>query len=877
MAVSEARSVKDAPETKSAKASGRKTRRSVIVIDRAIDWIITVGGIGVIVAVFGIMAFLVEVVVPLFTGGSAGARIENATSAANGNVLMSRVDEYKTLFVTVTDRGAVRALHVPTGTPVFEGRFDFGDAAATAFGATFARDQVAFGFADGTVRFGKVDLRVEVVTPDKVPAAARRLDRRDRADAGSVYSTLDPHQVRKLSVAIDLGGPQPIAGSKGIRALDFRAGGTVERPTRTFATVDVDGVIRLSRSETRVNLLTGATTTRVATSALPDLPRDINLVKVLITEHADQVYVADANGTIYRFDTRDFAAPKLAEVVDLVPAQLRLTAVGFLIGEQSLVVGGSDGRVEVYFRLQQPDAKTSDGYALVKAHTLEPHTNAVVAFDKSARTKSFATADAAGNVWLRHATSDQTLLKLKRPDAAAGVIEAMAIAPRDDGILVATADDRYTLWDISVPHPETTWGAIFAKKWYEGYPETAFTWQSSSGTDSFEPKFSLVPLIFGTVKATVYAMLFAVPIALLAAIYTSEFVARGTRAIVKPAMEMMASLPSVVLGFIAALILAPIVETWIAAVVWAFVVIPAGLLAGALIWQAVPRSTVFALGEAPKLAIMAATVLLTVYVAAATAPAFEALFFGGDFKAWANGDIGSDAPFLMLIVFPAVFVLALRAFDSWGAVTYRDATGRLPRAQAGVVDAVRWIAAVAAALAASYVLATAMIAIGLGPRGGIVDTYVQRNTLIVGFAMGFAVIPIIYTIAEDALNAVPEHLRAASLACGATSWQTATTVILPAAASGVFAAIMIGMGRAVGETMIVVMAAGNTPVIEWNVFSGLRALSANIAVELPEAVKDSTLYRMLFLAALALFVMTFIVNTGAEIIRQRFRKRAAQL
>ena len=86
-----------------------------------------------------------------------------------------------------------------------------------------------------------------------------------------------------------------------------------------------------------------------------------------------------------------------------------------------------------------------------------------------------------------------------------------------------------------------------------------------------------------------------------------------------------------------------------------------------------------------------------------------------------------------------------------------------------------------------------------------------------------------------------------------------------------------GLGRAVGETMIVVMAAGNTPIIDWNIFSGLRALSANIAVELPEAVKDGTLYRMLFLAALALFIMTFVLNTMAELVRLRFRKRAAQL
>jgi phosphate transport system permease protein len=189
----------------------------------------------------------------------------------------------------------------------------------------------------------------------------------------------------------------------------------------------------------------------------------------------------------------------------------------------------------------------------------------------------------------------------------------------------------------------------------------------------------------------------------------------------------------------------------------------------------------------------------------------------------------------------------------------------------------RWIAVLVASAILAYVAGLLIDAIGGDPRGSIIDTYVQRNTLVVGFAMAFAVIPLIYTIAEDALNSVPEHLRGASLACGATPWQTAIRVILPTAASGVFAAVMIGMGRAVGETMIVVMAAGNTPVLEWNIFSGLRALSANIAVELPEAVKDSTLFRMLFLAALVLFAMTFVINTLAEIVRLRFRKRSAQL
>lgn len=196
---------------------------------------------------------------------------------------------------------------------------------------------------------------------------------------------------------------------------------------------------------------------------------------------------------------------------------------------------------------------------------------------------------------------------------------------------------------------------------------------------------------------------------------------------------------------------------------------------------------------------------------------------------------------------------------------------------AGAIDFLGWTLFLLGGAVVSWALANLLAGTGLDPRGGVFDTYVQRNTLVVGFAMGFAVIPIIYTIAEDALNAVPEHLRAASLACGATPWQTATSIVLPTAMSGVFAAVMIGMGRAVGETMIVVMAAGNTPILDWNLFNGLRALSATIAVELPEAVRGGSLYRMLFLAALTLFVMTFVINTLAELVRLRFRRRAAQL
>jgi phosphate transport system permease protein len=153
----------------------------------------------------------------------------------------------------------------------------------------------------------------------------------------------------------------------------------------------------------------------------------------------------------------------------------------------------------------------------------------------------------------------------------------------------------------------------------------------------------------------------------------------------------------------------------------------------------------------------------------------------------------------------------------------------------------------------------------------------QRNSLVVGLAMGFAVIPTIFSIAEDAIFSVPRHLTFGSLALGATTWQTLVRVVILTASPGIFSAIMIGVGRAVGETMIVLMATGNTPVMDFSIFQGMRTLSANIAVEMPESEVASTHYRVLFLAALVLFMFTFVFNTLAEIVRQRLRRKYSSL
>jgi phosphate transport system permease protein len=213
-----------------------------------------------------------------------------------------------------------------------------------------------------------------------------------------------------------------------------------------------------------------------------------------------------------------------------------------------------------------------------------------------------------------------------------------------------------------------------------------------------------------------------------------------------------------------------------------------------------------------------------------------------------------------------------------------------PRRAWTLVDLGGFVAGLIGVLLISWLAGLGLETLGFDPRGqvpanldgtkfavALVGTYAPRNALVVGFVMGFAIIPLIYTIADDALSTVPEHLRSASLGAGATPWQTAMRVVVPTAMSGLFSAVMIGLGRAVGETMIVLMAAGNTPIMDWNIFNGFQTLSSLIAQEMPEAVRNSTHYRVLFVAALTLFGLTFLVNTAAEIIRLRFRRRAYEL
>ena len=860
------------------KAKGpKKTRRWVLIADRIADRFISVGGILVIAAVLGIMLFLVYEVVPLFEGGKLESHSDYALDIKREPILGLSMDEHKTIAASVMSDGTICAWDARTGVPLAAPSVDLKGKKVTAFAQSIDASNIAFGFSDGTVRLGRILFTSEVQPIGETPSGLKRINAEESTDGSAVYSVIPGKQIRKTSVELELDDEIQVSESHSpVTVMDYRYTEFGERPKRRLAAVDSQGLATVVLVESKLNLFTRKVTSSTTRATLPPIPEGGHISHVLVTGMGDDVYLAETDGQVHRYNTRDFEHPVLAETIRVVTPGVELKVIGFLLGEKSMVVGGSDGSVSIYFLLEKKGASSSDGFSLIRTREFEPHSSAVMGFTQSQRGKTFATSDSGGQVWLRHGTSQKTLLRLSSAGEKLPQ-KALFIAPRLNGLLAVRSDLRTNYWDISVPHPEISLHTLFGKVWYEDYPEPTYTWQSTGATDAFEPKLSIVPLIFGTLKGTFYSLFFAIPIALLAAIYTSEFLPQRVRGKVKPVMEVMASLPSVVLGFVAALVLAPVIETWIAAVILTFAVLPLSLILAAYLWQLLPTRLVLRFGGMPKFCFLFVVVAGSLYLAYLAGSPFERLFFGGDFKSWLSGTSGRGAPFFFLMLIPGVAVvvslLAGRVFGYRFSIYLRQ----IPMPYSALLDFLRWLGIAGATAILSYILAVLLETLGLDPRPGLVATYVQRNTLIVSFAMGFAVIPIIYTLADDALTSVPDHLRSASLGCGATPWQTAVWIILPTALSGVFSAVMIGMGRAVGETMIMVMSAGNTPLMDLNVFDGLRALSANIAVEMPEAPKDGSLYRVLFLTGLVLFGMTFVINTVAEVVRLHFRKRAMQL
>lgn len=547
------------------------------------------------------------------------------------------------------------------------------------------------------------------------------------------------------------------------------------------AAVLADGSLVLLRRLSQTNFMTGEITASVEESRWP-LPR--RPTQLVMDSAMQNLYGGTQAGELLWWDLR--GAPSEPEVVSAGSAAV--TALGLLVGDRSLVVGRADGGLSVWFPVRHGESLAT----LTKIRELPALPGAVTALAASLRNKGLLAAG-GGAAGLYYSTSERQLWRGSTGPAA---VLSLALSPRADGAVLATSGQRLS-FHIDNPHPEVSWRALTAKVWYEGYDKPEFSWQSTGGTDDFESKLSLTPLLLGTLKGTFYSLLLALPLGILGAMYTSQFLHPSYQRWVKPTVEIMAALPTVVLGFLAGLWLAPRVEKVFPALLVMAILIPlAVLLAGGLFHQ-LPKTLRGRLPSGTEALFFVFVVAAAMWTSVSLSPPVEGWLFGGNFP--------------------------------------------------------RWLLSVT----------------GL--------TYDQRNAVVVGLAMGFAVIPIIFAISEDAFSNVPKNLVSGSLALGANRWQTVTRVVLPTASPGIFSAVMVGFGRAVGETMIVLMATGNTPIMEWSPFNGFRTLSANIAVEIPEAPHGSTLYRTLFLAALLLFILTFAVNTVAELVRQRLRQRYSQL
>ncbi|WP_171970624.1 ABC transporter permease subunit [Pseudomonas versuta] len=540
-------------------------------------------------------------------------------------------------------------------------------------------------------------------------------------------------------------------------------------------------VLSMAREE---NMMTGEVTnseTRI------DLPQMTEQVKALYVDPRQQwLYVVNGRAQADVFSLRDKSLNGRYKLAD--DATTEITASTQLVGGISMIFGDSKGGLSQWFMARDPDGEQRFKHI----RSFQMGTSPIVEITAEQRRKGFLALDAAGEIGVFHSTAHRTLLVEKIAEGP-GI---MALSPRANRIIVEEGGKLLPL-ALKNPHPEVSWSALWSKVWYENYDEPKYVWQSTAANTDFEPKMSLAPLTFGTLKAAFYAMLLAAPLAVAAAIYTAYFMAPSLRRKVKPVIELMEAMPTVILGFFAGLFLAPYVEGHLPGIFSLLMLMPIGILVAGFTWSRLPESIRLRVPDGWESMILIPVILFVGWLSLYMSPYMEAWFFGGDMRLWISHDLGI--------------------------------------------------------------------------------TYDQRNALVVGLAMGFAVIPNIYSIAEDAVFSVPRGLTLGSLALGATPWQTMTRVVILTASPGIFSALMIGMGRAVGETMIVLMATGNTPVMEMNLFEGLRTLAANVAVEMPESEVGGSHYRVLFLSALVLLLFTFVMNTVAELIRQRLRKKYSSL
>ena len=742
-------------------AEAQKHRYYRHLKDVALRYMMALGGISVIVAIVLIAFYLVYVVLPMFKP----AHIEQVAgypvpAGAGTGSLYYAMEEQREIGLRVTGGADAVFFNTADGSLVHrESLLQETRARVTAFAAGDPSQRLlALGLDDGSVLLAVHEYRVTY-----------------------------PDDVRVIHPGIDWpAGREPVGMDESGKAIAMIAAQYDEDQTTIAALTEDQRLLLLNMVEEESFLSDEAE----ITTTKSQIPVAGKVTFLLMDVEQRELYVAEQDGLISYYDIGDKAAPELVQRVQAVSAPAEIASLSFLSGGISILVGDSDGNIIQWFPVRDPQ----NNYTLEKIRSFDSQSAPITSIAPEYFRKGFLATDDAGYLGIYHTSAHRTVELEKINDNR---LTRLAVAPRANAMLVEDDTGTVQFWEIDNEHPEISWSSIWGNVWYESRDQPEYIWQSSSASSDFEPKFSLTPLVYGTLKAAFYAMLFAVPLAIMGAVYTAYFMSAVMRDIVKPTIEIMAALPTVILGFLAGLWFAPFVEQNMPGLFLCFLLLPLSVISAAYCWSRLPDNLRHKIPEGWEAVVLLPVIIATGIVSFALSQPLEIAFFGGNMPLWLTDEIGI--------------------------------------------------------------------------------TYDQRNSLVVGIAMGFAVIPIIFTICEDAVFGVPEHLTMGSLALGATPWQTAVRVVLLTASPGIFSAVMIGFGRAVGETMIVLMATGNTAIMDMNIFEGFRTLSANIAVEMPESEVDSTHYRILFLAALVLFLATFLFNTVAEVVRQRLRVKYSSL
>jgi len=585
-------------------SSGVKRRK---LADRIATGVVTTGGIAVILCIIAILVFIGIETIPLWQGVKSelvstfilrespdlASYSTDSPDAKDFPFIALGTEEYREIGVIVTNDGLVSFLSLKDGSTIK--KLQLPGLSGTKIVSSYDSDNnklYSFGTEDGRI------------LPVKISYTAS-------------------FEGDKRIIVPDAREEEPLAiGTSPLLGIAYEED---EDGNSAAASYTAEGKLIFSAVEVSSGLLgdgekqqfTTDLTTSLAGSKASALEIDSSL---------SNLFVGTENGKLYHFSLRNKQNPELLDSLSVSPnSSSPVTALAFLLGDRSLIVGDGAGDVSVWFEVTDPTSPR--GKVLTKIHELPPLELPVTNILSSKRDRGFIASDSGGNINLYHATSER-MLKSFKADAP---VMNLAYSPKADGIIALDQKGKLYDWNVDNPHPETSLKTLFGKVWYEGYSKPEYVWQSTGGTDDFEPKLSLTPLAYGTLKGAIYALIFAIPLAIFSALCVSQFMHPSLRNTIKPVLEVMAALPSVVLGFFAGLWLAPVIEKIIPAVFAMPVVLTIFTLTAVLIWGYLPRSIKGRFKEGSELFLLIPVILLGVIVTLWLNSPIEHLIFQGGF------------------------------------------------------------------------------------------------------------------------------------------------------------------------------------------------------------------------------------------------------